>query len=54
MNNIGHDKIPVEKNDLIVYMLIEKAMNDDYIRRHEQMKVLKERDYFKKWGTTKY
>lgn len=45
MNNIGHDKIPIEKNDLIVYILLEKAVRDDYIIFHEQLKVLSDKKY---------
>lgn len=53
-NNSQYKILPTERNKLVQDILIEKAMDKDYIIRNEQKNVLKIAGYMKGWDIRKY
>ena len=54
VNNSHFKILPTEKDPIVQYQLAERVIDKDYIRRHEQMKVLFVPGYINRWETTKY
>lgn len=53
INNSHYKVLPTRKDPIAQRSLIERAMDKDYIIRHEQMKILAMPGYISRWKTSK-